>query len=361
MRSSKIFWILLVTLSLIALVGRTSLLLASSGPSHSTHFFSGIGPLLPHDESGCYECHGNNACPKFVDGEPIETSTVCDTCHSDGGAFDGVVSQGDSIGAKTNWEDGVYQADMTLTSGKEKWCAGCHDDEPAVVNGETAPDICGDNETFGYYLGAHGNHTYGVNHESIINEQGECVHCHQVSVGETTGTAPPSRIIDESFEGPGYQEDWAETVTTGCSLDPDFVIPGTPPTGAGYQQLQSISAETGYKAFSTMDYGSELSKTFTRIYLYVEDEGLANNNKKTIGALRDNADNNVFIFRLYKSSGQLQFNLRVYNNDAWNDYYANIFLNTWHRIEVKYDATNLFISIKFQLIIMIGLGRSLVR
>ena len=315
--------------------------------SHPTHDDS-VGKGVDLD---CYDCHGtsghiNGTVDFNDDGKPLSTTSTCDTCHSKDGAYNGVVSQGDSIGAKTNWEDGVYQTDMTLTSGKEKWCAGCHDDVPSVVNSNSAPDICGDNTTYGYYLGAHGNDAYGVNHQSIGSAQGECVHCHnafvnEVTLGFTPVTGPASRIIDESFEGPRYQEIWTESVGSGCSLEPDSPIPGPPPTGAGYQCLQSISDATGYKAVSTLNYGSEESKTFTRMYLYVEDEGLDNDgDKKKIGALEDSANNTVFIFRLYQSGDQLQFNLRVYNNDAWNDYYANISSTTWHRIEVKYDASN---------------------
>jgi hypothetical protein len=308
--------------------------------SHPTHDDS-IGKGVDLD---CYDCHDTsghiNSTVDFVDGNPLSTTHACDACHSQGGAIDGVAI------AKANWEGGVYEADGTLKVGKEQWCAGCHDDVPSVVNSNSAPDICGDNATYGYYLGAHGNATYGVKHQSIGSAQGECVHCHnafvnEVTLGFTPVTGPPSRIIDESFEGPRYQEMWTESVGSGCSLEPDSLIPGPSPTGAGYQCLQSISDATGYKAVSTLDYGSEESKTFTRMYLYVEDEGLDNDgDKKKIGALEDSGNNTVFIFRLYQSGDQLQFNLRVYNNDDWNDYYANISSSTWHRIEVKYDDTN---------------------
>ena len=63
----------------------------------------------------------------------------------------------------------------------EKWCAGCHDDVPAVVNTNIAPDICGDNSTYGYYIGAHGEETYGVSRSGTSFTRGECVHCHEVS------------------------------------------------------------------------------------------------------------------------------------------------------------------------------------
>jgi hypothetical protein len=347
MRGLKTFWVLLLAIALIAFAGAAFPLLASPSPSHSTHFLSGLGPLLAEDESGCSECHagglwqcqGNG--PVFADLLFLGQTHECDACHSPspGGGFNGVDSSKGSIGARTNWEDGVYQSNGTLTPGKGRWCAGCHDNEPAEVNGETAPDICGDNDTYGYYLGAHGNDTQGVNNVLVSNARGECVHCHEVVLGQN---GPASRIIDESFEGPRYQNTWTESVGDGCSLNPDSAIPNIPPTGSGDQCLQSISDATGYKALSTLDYGSEQSRTFTRIYLYVDvdDEEWDSDDKKKIGTLDDSANHSVFIFRLYRSGVQLQFNLRLYNNSGWNDYYADISTDKWYRIELKYDTTN---------------------
>jgi hypothetical protein len=145
--------------------------------SHSTHTENDDddvkGPFMV-----CSNCHDTNNYPSFTDVQDISDTQVCDTCHSPGGSFNGLVSQGGSIGGKTNWTDGVYQVDGNLASNKEKWCAGCHDDAPAVVSGNTAPDICGDNSTYGFYLGAHGNGTYGVDHNSRSYNRGECVNCH---------------------------------------------------------------------------------------------------------------------------------------------------------------------------------------
>ncbi len=166
--------------------------------SHSTHTenddYDAKGPYL-----ACGDCHDINLFPRFKSGTDsngdgkydLSETDVCDTCHSPNGEYNGVVSQVDSIGAKTNWDNGVYQDDGTIASGKEKWCAGCHDNEPSVVNGETAPNICGTIEGLdytapGYYLGAHGSDTYGVNHQDVGNVQGACVHCHDVSVEGTS-------------------------------------------------------------------------------------------------------------------------------------------------------------------------------
>jgi hypothetical protein len=77
------------------------------------------------------------------------------------------------IGAKNNWENGVY-ASPNLKSGKEKWCAGCHDDQPAYSMAETVtpiimddPDatyVCGwnwRNQEWGYYGAGYRWHAAG--------------------------------------------------------------------------------------------------------------------------------------------------------------------------------------------------------
>jgi 5-methylcytosine-specific restriction endonuclease McrA len=99
---------------------------ASTAPpedvSHVTHQSNPRGPGLGDD---CSQCHN---------GLPATAGNVdwaaCDTCHSPDGAFDGV-NDGE-IGALVNWAGGVYEADgKRLQSGKELWCATCHDDAPA--------------------------------------------------------------------------------------------------------------------------------------------------------------------------------------------------------------------------------------
>ncbi|TAL77994.1 MAG: hypothetical protein EPN88_02385, partial [Bacteroidetes bacterium] len=129
----------------------------------------------------CNDCHNTSSYPKFSDNQDLSNTTVCNTCHSPNGSFDGVNNS--VIGAKNNWEQGAYQGTYpgTLSSGKEKWCAGCHDNVPSIVKGATAPDIAGDNSTYGYYLDAHGNGTYGVSRKNVSYSKGECLHCHDVS------------------------------------------------------------------------------------------------------------------------------------------------------------------------------------
>ncbi len=124
-----------------------------STAAHSTHTESwinagdGWGETVPasagaDDRRGpgiyCDSCHDIYNMPTFKSGVDhnedgvftLDETDVCDACHSPGGSYNGVDSVGDSVGAKDNWlSNGVYRADnTTLKPGKEKWCAGCHDE-----------------------------------------------------------------------------------------------------------------------------------------------------------------------------------------------------------------------------------------
>src|SRR3990172_13142570 len=108
--------------------------------SHVTHFDDPKGPQFkikrPNDFC-TYYCHSTSDFSLFKDGQPKASTTICNPCHSKGGAFDGVDDL--AIGAKTNWGDdedgdGVYKRAQpidpwpnVLKDGKEDWCAGCHD------------------------------------------------------------------------------------------------------------------------------------------------------------------------------------------------------------------------------------------
>jgi hypothetical protein len=132
--------------------------------SHMTHTQANAkGP----DVVDCSRCHGLGSDPEQCEGchwgtgdaissiDDMVTAGACDNCHSPDGpdGFDGVQM------ALTNWELGAYEGGL-LKSGSEKWCASCHDDDPASSNpdgsGEMAPTMTGNNNTYGYYITGHG-------------------------------------------------------------------------------------------------------------------------------------------------------------------------------------------------------------
>lgn len=151
--------------------------------SHPTH-------VLSYPEGGmlgveCDQCHDTENFPDFKDGLPFGSTTVCDDCHSPGGSYDGV---NDTVyGAKRNFKNGVYVG-YQLSKGRDKWCAGCHDESPAVIDGVLAPKVIGDETAptlygtgYGYYKTGHGlppSETYAATGGMVPGAGLMCVECH---------------------------------------------------------------------------------------------------------------------------------------------------------------------------------------
>jgi len=149
-------------------------------------------------------------------------------------------------------------------------------------------------------------------------------------------------ILGESFEGPGYEEEtWTETVGFNCTLDEDHTpIPGTGPPEAGSECLRAVSGISGYQAKAERDCGTPHPITYTTFYFLVEAEGLLYDQRKSIGYMTDNAGGHAWGFGLYQDSTQLKFNVYLYNNGTWIQGFYDISLNTWYKVDVKYDTVS---------------------
>lgn len=182
---------------------------AGTTRSHSTHTETD-GDDLKGPGLECQDCHDTNNFPYFRkesfdvpkryfgndtsgDGKiDLSETYICYDCHSPGGSYNGVNDA--VIGAKNNWRDGVYDG-TTLRTGKELWCAGCHDESPArskiseqtlTVEGVYAANIVGDNSTYGYYINGHGR-----------NIAVECTNCHSPSKNHIDHLSEPLEDILE--------------------------------------------------------------------------------------------------------------------------------------------------------------------
>jgi len=199
--------------------------------SHSTHTEDDEDDVKgPHVD--CDACHDTGNFPYFKSGTDIDgdgritlaETDVCNSCHSPGGSYDGVNDP--AIGAKANWSSGVYAAtdDSTLRAGKVKWCAGCHDEEPSVIQGVSAPNIIGDEDGaytygtgWGYYKTGHGlaaGEAYpskgGLIEPSLVDGASRpvtCDSCHDLSAAHIDGEPRTYDDGDNSSTDPSvYRE-----------------------------------------------------------------------------------------------------------------------------------------------------------
>ncbi|MGA1843393.1 MAG: hypothetical protein ACMUIS_02385 [bacterium] len=179
--------------------------------AHLVHLISPPGTTQPADRlirakgiietgrgigiSTCSVCHPPELAYEigdltFADEQPFASTEVCQPCHSQGGSYNGVSDP--LIGAKNNWESSPYNSNGTLKLGREKWCAGCHDDEPSVIWWPglgapiVAPNVCGEPadpvaqpEGYGFFQTGHGLPPYLVNPDSGRRGAGLiCTDCH---------------------------------------------------------------------------------------------------------------------------------------------------------------------------------------
>ncbi len=165
--------------------------------SHPTHLLTAAegGKLGGID---CDTCHDTSNFPSFADGGDLSTTDVCNTCHSPGGAYDGVNDP--AYGAKANFKYGVYHGDE-LAPGRDKWCAGCHDDAPSVIFSIPASNIIGDETAdsyygpglgYGYYNTGHGlptSETYPASGGLTPGAGMLCSECHDYSMTHADGEA----------------------------------------------------------------------------------------------------------------------------------------------------------------------------
>ncbi len=137
----------------------------------------------------------------FIDGSNSKNATtVCNNCHSPIGKS-GVSIDDPDLGAKANWDTGVYEADGSLKTGKDKWCTICHDDDPvtsenegAFIKGIYAPGILGDDENFGFFKNGHGlDNAQKYDKDSLGDVSGNagaarpCLNCHDSNKNHITG------------------------------------------------------------------------------------------------------------------------------------------------------------------------------
>jgi len=168
--------------------------------------------------------------------------------------------------------------------------------------------------------------------------------------GGTSSEAPPSSTIVflESFDGSsscadGYSstcdKTWAATTGTGCSLDFD----NAEQKQGGSYSLKAVSATSGFEAYAGHDFASTIAVSYSRIYLYISSEGLADGQAQVIAATVSYTSwDNPWRIDLVQTGADLYLRLNYYSGGAS----TNLDLSTgtvstgqWYNVEVKYDVT----------------------
>lgn len=119
--------------------------------AHAVHEAASQGPQQSCT-TGDLGCHDSAPPPLFADGQNLSNTGACTGCHSANG----------TAGARAYWTDPGSSRPIAAAGswgaaeGEQGFCGSCHDATPGVVSGATAPNVMGDNATYGFYTTGHG-------------------------------------------------------------------------------------------------------------------------------------------------------------------------------------------------------------
>lgn len=152
-----------------------------------------------------------------------------------------------------------------------------------------------------------------------------------------------ARILDESFEGAGYEESWSER-TDGGTVNEDSTGPGSLP-GSGGSQCLLIHCTGSSVVGSGRNFTSGQAILYARAYIYVGAENIAAGGSidHVFGFRQSGQDWCMAMgLKLIKTAGgQLQFQPNFHSGGSWiNMTAANISTGTWYCVEMRHDATN---------------------
>ncbi|MEW5800844.1 MAG: cytochrome c3 family protein, partial [bacterium] len=216
---------------------------------HYVHLIAQRGPHswepAGAQDRWCSECHSSHDDPahcdgeiSFRDGHDFGSTTVCDSCHSPAGDYDGVKD------AKDNWKTGVYEAaaddSLILKAGINGWCVGCHDKAPASSRSDLcqtdpnvkAPNVAGDEKAitpygtgYGYFVTGHGLSRADHYAASGANGAGaSCTDCHDGSLRHIDHTHRTYSASQDNYRD-GYRlkaVNWPEKEVTNLTRPLDI-------------------------------------------------------------------------------------------------------------------------------------------
>ena len=157
-----------------------------------------------------------------------------------------------------------------------------------------------------------------------------------IALGPVTVSAAASYLVDEGYEGTGYEETWTEIIGSGCTADEDSAGPGTLPTGGGSQCLNITKTATIAPTY-TLRSITGTNSLYARAYIYIGAEALTNNqNYDHIFAIQyNNTDGFIGVMLRKSASGQLQLQPNYQTSGGWINLTAvSVSVGQWYSVEL---------------------------
>lgn len=143
------------------------------------------------------------------------------------------------------------------------------------------------------------------------------------------------RIVDEGFEGTGYEETWVETVSGGNTLDED----STTIACLGAQSLKAVTTSVAApSAYATRTFNN-VNGAYLRAWIYVSENGLTGASEiATILDIRDSSGTSMAKIQLRNTGGVFKIRFNYYSNGGEiNATGVTVTINTWYLVEFQYD------------------------
>jgi len=166
--------------------------------------------------------------------------------------------------------------------------------------------------------------------------------------GDIAGQAANNDLLDESFEGTGYEHSWAETIGANESnlVDEDNTDVARP-SGGGSQVLKIVkditptATASASRAITIHDMGSIEPTVYVDFYVMINAHGLTSNLNELLLCSLDGGSLMTGHLSIINVSGDIKF---AYNDSNYP--YAlyptsgSITLDQWYHIQMSYDVTN---------------------
>lgn len=155
------------------------------------------------------------------------------------------------------------------------------------------------------------------------------------------GLAQAANILTESFNAdPGYDSPtWTESVGSGSTVDEDSTEQLLP--GGGAQSLKLDKVSPNFNARTERALASNQLITYTTFWFKITASSLANGEVILLWESRSSTPTGfLFVFLRHGVSGHfLRFSVLNNGVNTTSDT-ADIDLDVWHRVDIKYDFTN---------------------
>jgi hypothetical protein len=157
-----------------------------------------------------------------------------------------------------------------------------------------------------------------------------------------------ARIVDESFEGTGYEESWTEIVGSGNTLNEDYFLAEDTnsdlPPGSASECLRLVMAGNSNDTYTQRTFGNSTIANVSTTF-----------NPKSVSWSTPASGDNINLWVIYNSTNGATARLQVYYNGSnyqlrygyWSGgamlfttgYTISTTQNTFYRIETKYDGS----------------------